>query len=192
MRRGMLCLGLGVLALTANGLRADDAEQRSLRAVEVSNGEPEQRALRAIKALKGSVTRNEKAPDRPVIVVDLSFTGLTDAGLKDLAGLKQLQKLVLSGTSVTDAGMQELAGLKQLQKLELLNTEVTDAGLKELAGLKQLHMLDLSSTKVTERRTEGSRRTQTTPDAGPLLDQGDGRGTERVGRTQIAPDAGTL
>ena len=34
---------------------------------------------------------------------------------------------------VTDAGLKELAGLTQLQSLNLHNTKVTDAGLKELA-----------------------------------------------------------
>jgi hypothetical protein len=33
---------------------------------------------------------------------------------------------------VTDAGLKELAGLKSLQALDLTFTKVTDAGLKEL------------------------------------------------------------
>jgi hypothetical protein len=33
---------------------------------------------------------------------------------------------------VTDAGLKELAGLKSLQSLDLSRTKVTDAGLKEL------------------------------------------------------------
>ena len=45
--------------------------------------------------------------------LDLSFTQVTDAGLKELAGLKQLQVLDLAHTRVTDAGLKELAGLKQ-------------------------------------------------------------------------------
>jgi hypothetical protein len=52
---------------------------------------------------------------------------------------------------VTDAGLKYLAGLKQLQTLNLYGTEVTDAGLKELAGLKQLRELDLFLTKVTAK-----------------------------------------
>ena len=34
---------------------------------------------------------------------------MTDAGLKELAPLKQLTALDLSGTQVTDAGLKELA-----------------------------------------------------------------------------------
>jgi len=38
----------------------------------------------------------------------LRFSGVTDAGLKELAGLKQLTTLNLLGTQVTDAGRKEL------------------------------------------------------------------------------------
>ena len=75
---------------------------------------------------------------------------MTDAGLKELAGLKSLQTLNLYGTQVTDAGLKELAGLKSLQTLDLPVTQVTDAGLKELAGLKSLQTLNLANTKVTD------------------------------------------
>jgi hypothetical protein len=40
--------------------------------------------------------------------------------------------LHLGSTQITDAGLKELAGLKSLHSLELFNTPVTDAGLKEL------------------------------------------------------------
>ena len=64
---------------------------------------------------------------------------VTDAWLKELAGLKSLQTLGLSFTSVTDVGLKEVAKLKQLQSLYLGNTKVSDTGLKELAGLTELH-----------------------------------------------------
>ncbi len=55
-----------------------------------------------------------------------------------------------SGSIVDDAGLKELAGLKNLTALDLHTTEVTDAGLKELAGLTTLTMLNLDRTKVTD------------------------------------------
>ena len=82
--------------------------------------------------------------------LDLSLTGVTDAVLKELAGLKGLQTLDLSGTWVTDAGLKDLAGLKGLQTLHLGSTRVTDAGLKQLAGLKGLQALGLWNTRVTD------------------------------------------
>ena len=77
---------------------------------------------------------------------------ITGAGLKELAGLKNLQTLGLTGcVGVTDAGLKELAGLKSLQALDLRQVAyVSDAGLKELAGLKNLQTLDLGWTKVTD------------------------------------------
>ena len=44
---------------------------------------------------------------------------MTDAGLKELRGLKGLQSLDISGTQVTDAGPMELSGLKSLFALNL-------------------------------------------------------------------------
>ena len=56
---------------------------------------------------------------------------MTDAGLKELAGLKNLQSLDLWYTGITDAGLKELAELKSLQVLNLPSL-VTDAGVAEL------------------------------------------------------------
>ena len=67
------------------------------------------------------------------------------------AGLKGLQTLILyNNTKVTDAGLKELAGLNNLQTLELAFTGVSDAGLKHLAGLKSLQSLNLRKTPVTD------------------------------------------
>lgn len=57
---------------------------------------------------------------------------MTDAGLKQLVGLKDLHTLNLGGTQVTDAGLKQLAGLKDLHTLNLVNTKVTNAGVAEL------------------------------------------------------------
>lgn len=80
----------------------------------------------------------------------LAYEKVTDAGLKELAGLKSMRALSLFGTEVTGVGLKELVGLKDLQTLSLLDTPVTDAGLKELAGLKHLRALTLG-TRVTDQ-----------------------------------------
>ena len=75
---------------------------------------------------------------------------VTDAGLKEVAKLKQLKGLYLEGTEITDAGLKEVAKLKQLNFLALNLTQITDAGLKEVAKLKQLRFVNLEDTKVTK------------------------------------------
>ncbi|MCI0376475.1 MAG: hypothetical protein L0215_02590 [Gemmataceae bacterium] len=57
--------------------------------------------------------------------------------------------LFLSRAEVTDAALKELIGLKKLQRLDFSFTQVTDAGLKELAKLKNLQTLWLGGTRVT-------------------------------------------
>jgi hypothetical protein len=58
------------------------------------------------------------APAAP-FSLDLFASGITDAGLKDLARLDNLQALNLTGTKVTGAGMKEIAKFKGLQKLNV-------------------------------------------------------------------------
>src|SRR5262249_26075551 len=124
------------LLLAAGPLYADDAEDTAAKAVE---------------KLGGKVTRDDKDPAHPVGAVSLPGTPVTDAGLKELAAVKALQTLDLSGCpKVTDAGLKQLAALKGLKELHLGGVGVTDAGVKELAVLKDLQTLNLGATGVTD------------------------------------------
>ncbi len=98
----------------------------------------------APRQLKG--VGNLPQPQRPFTLY-LHSAIITDADLKELAGLKNLQGLDLGVTKVTDAGLKELANLKGLRWLKIPATQVTDAGLKELAALKSLQVLDLGVTR---------------------------------------------
>jgi hypothetical protein len=82
--------------------------------------------------------------------MDLAKTKVTDAGLKALAGYKNLRELHLEGTSISDAGLDHLKDLTSLEYLNLYNTKVTDAGLPKLAGLTKLKSLYLWQTGVTK------------------------------------------
>src|SRR5262249_32912716 len=117
-----LIIGLALL-LTPGAVRADDAEEQAVKAVEM---------------LGGKLTRDEKAAGKPVAAVNLHDAKVTDDDLKELAGLKQLQALDLSENNVTDAGLKHLAAFPQLRTLNLRWTYVTDAGLKELAAVQHL------------------------------------------------------
>lgn len=90
------------------------------------------------------------AVGRDLAWLDLSRTGVTDAGLKALARMPNLKRLDLRGTAVGDEGAKALAGLAKLETLGLYGTKVTDAGLEPLRGLKALRRAYLADTKVTE------------------------------------------
>src|SRR5262249_483428 len=104
-----------VLRTAAGGIRAD-----------------EEAAVKAVEKRGGKVRRDDKAPGKPVVAVDLRSTLTTDADLKVLKECKHLQVLDLGVTSVTDAGLKELKELRQLQELDLSGTKVTDAGVADL------------------------------------------------------------
>lgn len=82
--------------------------------------------------------------------MDLARTQVTDAGLANLAGMKNLTRLHLENTKITDAGLEHLKGLANLEYLNLYGTQVTDAGIQKLAGLKNLKKLFVWQTKVTD------------------------------------------
>src|SRR5262245_33440384 len=86
----------------------------ALLASPLAAGETEDQAVKAIEKLGGKITFDEKAPGKPVVAVNLYKAKVTDADLKHLAVLKQLQRLDLNGTQVTDAGLKDLAALTQL------------------------------------------------------------------------------
>jgi internalin A len=124
-----------VLALlTCGGLRA---------------GEAENQAVKAIEKLGGGVARDKMVKGRPVFAVVLAFTKVTDADLKCLKDIPGLKALHLISTKVTDAGLREVKDLKGLEELNLTSTAVTDAGLGELKDLKNLKTLYVQNTKVT-------------------------------------------
>jgi len=101
------------------------------------------RSLREIGLLHALWVAQGKDGARPksaeeVISLNLCLTQVTNAGLKDLAALKNLTTLDLYGLRVTDAGLKELAPLKNLTALSLNSPGVTGAGVvqlrKELPG----------------------------------------------------------
>jgi len=91
-----------------------------------------------------------KGVGEQLVWLNLANTGVTDAGLKSLAGFKNLRRLHLEKTGVGDEGLASVKGLVELQYLNLYGTKVTDKGVASLAGLKKLKNVYLWQTAVTD------------------------------------------
>ena len=66
---------------------------------------------------------------RNLEILDLHDNGITDDGLRGLAGLSKLRELNLGDTSIGDAGLVYLAHLPRLETLRLDRTKVAGPGL---------------------------------------------------------------
>jgi Leucine-rich repeat (LRR) protein len=68
--------------------------------------------------------------------------GVTDAGIKHLAGLAHMKDLRLSGCGrITDESLRTVGGLRSLERLGLYKGQLTVSGLKALNGLTNLKYL---------------------------------------------------
>jgi Leucine-rich repeat (LRR) protein len=77
---------------------------------------------------------------------------VTDEGIRELAGMNQLEELHVQGTKITNVGAAFIAeNLKQLKKLDFGNTKLGDAGLRALAGMPNLRELTIYGTSVTDK-----------------------------------------
>jgi Leucine-rich repeat (LRR) protein len=70
--------------------------------------------------------------DASIWWLSLANTRVTDAGLKELKGLKKLRTLILRGTRIRGEGLDDLKELKELYQLDLRGTQVTTGDIKAL------------------------------------------------------------
>src|SRR6202035_5417103 len=79
----------------------------------------------------------------------LGMIPITDAGMKELAALKNLKDLDVNAPNLTDAGVKELNGLTKLTSAKL-GGNLTEACLKDIALHKQLTQLHLNMGSFTK------------------------------------------
>lgn len=95
----------------------------------------------------------KEIPTRDVVTLQLSNSGLTDAGMQSIGDYKNLQLLDLESTQITNAGLVFLKELRSLEHLRLGKTRIGDEGVKELIPLAargNLKFLYLDATQVTD------------------------------------------
>ena len=115
------------------------------------------------------VDKAEKLPREkfPVLSVFLfDNKQLTDDGLKNLGGLKQITGVhPYNCPELTDEGLKTLGGLTTLRQLNLNHCrQITIAGLAHLRNLSQLEMLRLfGCTKLTDACLNDIERSATSP-----------------------------
>ncbi len=81
--------------------------------------------------------------------LDLSFTYVTDKGIKKLQALQQLEDLTLDTTEfLTDASMAHLRANRALRRLVVRGVDITDAGMPYIGEMAGLRYLDISYTML--------------------------------------------
>ena len=84
--------------------------------------------------------------------LDLRQTRISDRGLKTIARFSALRSLDLGDDGITDAGVAELVGLKQIDTLNLAgNAGVSDAAVGQLAKLSSLKTSGVAQTGITDQ-----------------------------------------
>jgi hypothetical protein len=81
--------------------------------------------------------------------LDLSFTYVTDRGIKKLQALQQLEDLTLDTAEfLTDASMAHLRANRALRRLVVRGVDITDAGMPYIGEMTGLRYLDISYTML--------------------------------------------
>ncbi len=112
--------------------------------------------LRRLNLFQGDVTDADMMflSGLPLEKLCLSYTSVSDDGLKQVVPLSRLDALHLEKTSVSDAGMKQLATMQSLRTLDVSQTKMTKSGLKELARLKKLQVLSLEGLGIGDAEVE--------------------------------------
>ncbi|MEN1678049.1 MAG: hypothetical protein AAGJ46_00540 [Planctomycetota bacterium] len=75
---------------------------------------------------------------------------VTDAGLRRIGELRNLESLSLSSSGITDQSIESIVQLRRLSSLDISDCYITDEGLAELARCASLTHLDLTGASVTD------------------------------------------
>jgi internalin A len=174
---GFALLGplVGLERLFLNDARLSDAcrttlaPMTSLRALSLTSNRPaDLDEIAGIKLHPAGLAPVEPLRDNPIIGdttvailgtlqhlehVNIAGSDITDAGLRSLAALRDLQVLCLAGCpNITDQGLVSLAKIEGLRVLYLEYTKVTEKGIAALAGLKELRTLTLMGCRQLDKK----------------------------------------
>jgi len=126
------------------------AEGTRLAAKPAASRSKREQVLAMVERLRGHVTEALRLPGRPITMIDLHRSYVTDSDLELLEDLTTLRSLNLYGTRITDSGLAHLSNLKGLVTLQLNSTAISDGGLGRLQNLKGLAELGLYGTHISD------------------------------------------
>lgn len=75
--------------------------------------------------------------------------GITDAGIAEIAKHRNIQDLFLSYTKLTDEGLKKLQSIKALKRVWLEGTQITDASMEGFRQLPSIAEIGVAYTAVT-------------------------------------------
>lgn len=94
-----------------------------------------------------------------LVGLDVSGSELSDCGLQELVTAKpQLRLLDLSFTRISDEGLKAVASQSELRHISLINCRVTDCGIASLTRLTRLREIYLIKTSVSSQAVEQLRQ----------------------------------
>lgn len=85
-----------------------------------------------------------------LVWLKLGKTKITDAGMKEISKLKNLNRIHLEYTSISDKGVKELTNLPYLEYVNLIGTKVGDEGLKDIAAIRSLRSVYIWKTIASD------------------------------------------
>lgn len=91
--------------------------------------------------------------------LDLSGSEISDCGLREFGSVPpRLRLLDLSFTRITDEGLKSIASQSELRHLALIECRVTDNSIHSLVQLRKLREVYLAKTGVTSQSSERLKR----------------------------------
>ncbi|MFK8001246.1 MAG: leucine-rich repeat domain-containing protein [Polyangiales bacterium] len=157
---------LHTLSLSGAGITDEDVAVlsglSSLRSLSLRGTRVTEAALQALPPVEDLHIGNTRIANlcahvarlRSLRSLNLSDSGILDAGLSCISQLAELETLDLGGTYISNASIGEIARLPELRDLSLMTTMLSDAGLAELSRLETLRVLDVSGAPLTDASVE--------------------------------------
>jgi Leucine Rich Repeat (LRR) protein len=155
---------------SATRTRREAIAELQRRGILVRQTQAELLATDAVEIKSGQLTSDGRIPPEILeclphlaeLLLDLSGTRISDAGLEGLAGVRNLERLIIGTTDkITDAGLVHLKDLPKLIEVNLWgNNNITDAGIEHLSHNRSLKVLMFSKVALTDKGAAHLKRLQ--------------------------------